>query len=216
MFNELLSLVINAGGLSRRMGQAKALLPLPPDGTPLIVHILRRLAPLVTDRTVVVSNDPAITAALDGMNDVLILPDHFSMGCALGGVATGLQASSGWAMVVACDMPLVDPQIFAQLMDHAEVAVKNNGMLDAIIPRVAGQAQPFHGLWHRRALPVLAARLANGELGVQAALAALNVVWMDERMLGIEPDVLAFLNVNTPQEWAEALAILANKDRPVA
>ena len=62
-------------------------------------------------------------------------------------------------MVVACDMPLVEPTIFGKLIDVA----KGQPALDAVIPRVAGQAQPFHGLWHVRALPLLEEkwRLAN-------------------------------------------------------
>jgi molybdopterin-guanine dinucleotide biosynthesis protein A len=110
-------------------------------------------------------------------------------------------------MVVACDMPFVDAAIFAQL---AQVAQREPGK-DAIIPRVGGQAQPFHGLWHRRGLPKLTARLAAGELGVQAALETLNVVWMDEIALGIAPDAAAFCNVNTPAEWAAMQTLLEDQ-----
>jgi molybdopterin-guanine dinucleotide biosynthesis protein A len=44
-----LDLIINAGGVSRRMGRSKALLPVPPDATPLIAHVARRLAVLPLD-----------------------------------------------------------------------------------------------------------------------------------------------------------------------
>ena len=50
MAEHFLTLVVNAGGQSRRMGQDKALLPIPP-GTPLIAHVVRRLAPLTPSRS---------------------------------------------------------------------------------------------------------------------------------------------------------------------
>lgn len=89
-------------------------------------------------------------------------------------------------------------------------------MLDAVIPRIGGQAQPFHGLWHRRGLETLEVQLRAGELGVQGALARLNVAWLDEEALGIKADDLAFYNVNTPQEWTKLLALLADQTRPIA
>lgn len=202
-----LSLIVNAGGQSLRMGRVKALLPMPQTGTPLILHIVRRLLPSVTDQVIVVANDPSIVATVNELNSVTVLQDHWVQGGALGGLATGLAACAGWAMVVACDMPLVDPAIFA----HLVAATENYPTADAVIPRVAGLAQPFHGLWHRRALSTMAAQLAAGELGVQAALAMLNVVWMDEDALGIASDTQAFYNVNCPEEWAALQAILPDQ-----
>jgi molybdopterin-guanine dinucleotide biosynthesis protein A len=205
-------LVVNAGGQNRRMGRVKALLPMPTSGTPLIAYIIHRLLPLVTDQVIVVTNDPAIAEAVSEPKNYRILPDTWPEGGALGGLATGLAASSDWAMVVACDMPFVEPAIFAKLID---VAIAE-AALDAVIPRVAGQAQPFHGLWHRRCLPLLAERLAAGELRVQVALEALHVAWMDERALGIDAQTLVFHNVNTPEEWEAVLAIWAKQEGPLA
>ena len=208
MADQPLSLIINAGGESRRMGRAKSLLPLPPDDTPLIVRVLRRLAPLVTERVVVVSNDPLVAAVVERLDQVLVVPDRWTNGGALGGIATGLGLCSGWAIVAACDMPFVDASIFTRLLEMAD----GQAAVDAVIPRVAGKAQPFHGLWHRRSLPVIEAQLMAGELGVQAALTKLKVRWVDDAMLQGERDPRmlqrAFFNVNTPQEWAELLRML--------
>jgi molybdenum cofactor guanylyltransferase len=212
MQEQPLALVVNAGGQSRRMGRAKALLPVPPSGAPLFLHIVRRLLPLVTGGVVVVANDPFVVATVEEFANepvnesqkITVLPDGWPAGGALGGLATGLSVCAGWAMVVACDMPLVDAGIFARL---ASVAC-SHPEYDAVIPNVAGHAQPFHGLWHRRALAVLVGQLAAGELAVHKALALLNVAWMDEHALGIGDDCLAFYNVNTPQEWDALQAIL--------
>lgn len=202
-----IALVLNAGGQSRRMGRNKALLPVPPDQVPLVRYILRRLIGLVNDHCVVVSDDPQVAQVLMDITGIRVLADHWSAAGALGGVATGLTACREWAMVVACDMPLVDPAIFARLIEVAG----NRPQVDAVIPFVAGMAQPFHGLWRRSALPQLEAQIEVGELSLHKALAKLNVAWIDEQALGIEPEDLAFTNVNTPEEWERALMTLRNQ-----
>ncbi|MCB1435427.1 MAG: NTP transferase domain-containing protein, partial [Alphaproteobacteria bacterium] len=54
------SLIVLAGGKSRRMGQPKALLPVPGSGEPLIRHVIRRLIALVGEELIVVTNTPTI------------------------------------------------------------------------------------------------------------------------------------------------------------
>jgi molybdopterin-guanine dinucleotide biosynthesis protein A len=114
-------------------------------------------------------------------------------------------------MVVACDMPLVDAAIFVRLLAWAKEATED---IEAIIPRIGGQAQPFHGLWHVRALPQMVAQIEMGELRLQSALARLRVCWPDEDALGVAADSPAFVNVNTPEEWARVRALLAQCDKP--
>jgi molybdenum cofactor guanylyltransferase len=212
MTNEAIALIVNAGGESRRMGQSKALLTVPPDATPLIVHIVRRLAHRVSGPILIVSNDNLVAAAIaqvrvEDSRELRVLGDQWPQGGALGGVATGLAACEGWAMVVACDMPFVDAAIFSHLLTVARAQPQ----LAAVIPVMGGQSQPFHGLWHRRSLPALEAQLLAGRLAVQAALHSLHVAWVDEDALGVDAGTLAFTNVNTPEEWVAALTILQNE-----
>ncbi len=202
-----IALVVNAGGQSRRMGRNKALLPVPPDGVLLVAYILARLRGLASDVVVVVSNDLEVAQAVQGIGSVIVLGDRWAEAGALGGIATGLQVCQDWAMVVACDMPLVEPLIFSKLIEVAN----SRQQLDAVIPLMAGQMQPFHGLWQRSALPVLEAQIEAGELAVHRALAKLKVAWMDEQALGIGGESLAFANVNTPAEWEEVAAILEKR-----
>ena len=64
MPSEAVALVVNAGGQSRRMGQNKAMLPVPPHDVPLIDHIVCQLADLVTDHIMVVSDDAQVAALM--------------------------------------------------------------------------------------------------------------------------------------------------------
>src|SRR4051812_36454975 len=115
----LFSLVINAGGQSRRMGQDKALLPVPTSGQPLWRHIVLRLRQLPITQVIVVSNQLA-TAQVAGIAlPVVCVPDADPGGGPLGGIAMGLQLCTAWGIFVACDMPLVKLRVFQYLCELA-------------------------------------------------------------------------------------------------
>ena len=212
-------LIVNAGGNSRRMGTHKALLPAPPDGTPLLLHIIERLSGIVTGQTYVIANDPTLSIRAGLPPSVHQIPDHYPGAGSLGGLATGLARCSGWAMVVACDLPLVNPQLFAALVALARatedagpgVSDDGNQRWDAIIPRTEGYPQPLHALYHRRALPAMEALLASGNLRIVNLYDAIRVRYVDEPELReVDPDLRSFFNVNTPADWQRALAILSD------
>jgi len=213
------SLVINAGGASRRMGRDKALLPVPPRDTPLICHVAQRLRTLPLERLVVVANScavqRAIAAAPHGAAPVTIRRDAYPGTGALGGLVTGLAACDGWAIVVACDMPLLNPVLLRALWDMAiesTGAIDGNtaAQVDAVVPHVNGRSQPFHALYHRRCVPVMEAQLQAGERRVRTVLTQLRVRAVSEAELRrFDPDLLSFFNVNTPADWAQALHHLA-------
>lgn len=204
-----LTLVVNAGGQSRRMGQAKALLPTP-AGVPLLVHILWRLAPLAPARTIIVANDPAI-AGMNGLpTDARCVVDAYPDTGTLGGIATGLGAAPGWAAVVACDLPFVQARVFEHLCAIAAVQKDGGDAWDAVVPIVDGYAEPLHALYHRRCLPAIVQRLAAGERRVISFMPDVRTHFIDEPALrAIDPQLDSFWNVNTPEEWETARARLA-------
>lgn len=198
---EALTLLVNAGGLSRRMGRNKALLRVGNDV--LIAHVIRRLKHLAPGGVIVVANDPAVIQALPDDVQARVAADRRPDGGALGGLATGLALSKEWMAAVACDMPFADPGLFSYLTGLA------GDEWDAIVPEAGGHAQVFHALYHARCLPVMETQLAEGRLAVQAVLDRVRVRWvrgaeLDARLT--TPD--AFLNVNTPEEWAAVQARL--------
>ena len=128
------SLVINAGGQSRRMGQDKALLPVPTSGQPLLYHIIQRLRHLPIQHLIVVSND--LTVAIFE-RPVTFVPDVYPGAGPLGGIATGLQLCSEWGIFVACDMPLVNPHVFQFLCELAsEQHVEGGDRWEAVVPHI--------------------------------------------------------------------------------
>ena len=198
-----LSLIINAGGHSQRMGSPKALLPLPPDGRPLITHIARRLRPFVTQQTIVIANDSQIES-MAGMDDetVWLADDYPGLG-PLSGIATGLAACTGWAICVACDMPLLNPALFAHFcMLAAEQDEAGNDRWDAVVPLVNAYPEPLHALYHHRCLTAIRQRIVDRQLRATSFLPDVRVRYVYEAELRrLDPELHSFFNANTPADW---------------
>ncbi len=207
------TLVLNAGGQSRRMGRAKALLPVPPHNTPLLVHMVERLRALAGEEVIIVANDPEVIAQLHFAPPPRFVADHYPDSGTLGGIATGLHAlaDDGWALLMACDLPLVSVRLCAALIALVAAHSEDGADLyDVVMPVVGGYEEPLHALYHRRCLPAIEARLAAGERRVISFLPDMRVLYVDEQTLRrYDPELRSFVNANTPAEWDHALALLA-------
>lgn len=212
---EPITLIINAGGLSRRMGQAKALLPVPPHATPLIAHIANRLLPLAEGGLVVVTNDELLPQQAMLPSGTRFVPDAFPDTGTLGGIATGLQQAPGWAIVVACDLPLVSPDLFAWLLTFAAEQEGGGDRWDAIMPVIDGYEEPLHALYHRRCLPAIINRLTLGQRRANSFLPDVRTRYIHEdELTRLDPALHSFFNTNTPEEWEEALRLLGSGPLP--
>lgn len=200
------TLLLNAGGNSRRMGRDKALLPVPGSQEPLIRHVARRLLPLTEGDLVVVANDPAVYATLEPLQPRLCLADAYPDTGPLGGLATALQVCQGWVICVACDLPLVQPPLFHHLCRlAAQEATSGSECWDAVVPQAHGRRQTLHALYHRRCLPAIRHQLAAGHYRMDGFLVDVRVRFVGEETLRRhDPTLRSFFNVNTPQDWAQA------------
>ena len=212
------ALLILAGGSSRRMGTDKLLLPVPPKGIPLVRHVAERLLPLAAKVTVV-ANDPGVCAVFqdlgreevqrerEGMRAgtlVDCLPDDTPGDGPLGGLATGLRRTEGWALTVAGDMPLISAACCRFLIDCSDSSC------DAVVPVLDGQVQPLHAVYSRRCLPSVERALAAGMRRMDSFWNEVRVRQVQaEEFRPFDRDLLTFANVNRPAEWKEALALLS-------
>jgi molybdopterin-guanine dinucleotide biosynthesis protein A len=192
------SLVILAGGLSRRMGRDKASLPAG-DGT-LIEHLARRLAPAV-DETIVAggSSQPA----LPGMRTV---EDRYSGHGPLAGIHAGLAAARyPHVWVVACDLPDADPALAALFLGLT-------AGYDAVVPRMDGEPQGVCALYNRALVTRIDGLLSSGERRVKSLLAASNVRYVtSEELRTVDPELRSFRNINTPADYQAWLTTAPRK-----
>ncbi len=199
----MLTLVIQAGGESLRMGTDKALLPF--LGQPLIMRPINRLAQLA-DELLVTSNQPDNFRFL-GLTP---LPDILPGLGALGGLFTALKvARYPNVAVVACDMPFASLAIFA-----LELAVLHETGADAVIPRTEAGTEPFHAIYRRETcLAHIQAALEAGKRRVDAWFSQVTIRYLEPAEYEpYDPDKLAFLNINTPEELKDAEKIASAKN----
>jgi len=190
--------VIQAGGRSTRMGgEPKALLEL--AGKRIVERVVDALS-TVLDDLLVVTNTPE-------RYEFLRLPmvaDRYPDGGSLGGIFTGLEAAGGdAAFTVACDMPFLSPDVVRLVLARA-------GEADVVIPRVNGQYETMHALYAKACLAPMEARLRAGQLRIVGFFPDVRVLEIDAAAVARHraPEV-AFMNVNTPDELAQARALAA-------
>ena len=194
----MLTVAIQAGGDSRRMGQDKALIPF--LGEPLIQRVMERVA-MLADEILVTTNKPEAF----GFLQVSLVADVIPGTGALGGLYTALFAASHpLVAVVACDMPFANSQI----LSAARRLLENTGA-DVAIARTEAGYEPFHAVYRRETcLAAVGLALAAGERKLISWFAAVQVTLLPSEIITrYDPQQLAFWNLNTPQELAEAEAL---------
>jgi FdhD protein len=157
------------GGGAERLGFPKEMLRV--DGRPLalaMVQKLQRHFPTVG----VVTNRPAY---LQHLLDAPLHRDVYPGRGPLAGIHTGLGAAgSEAAFFLGCDMPLVPDELIARLAAAARQADP------ALVARTPGGREPLCGVYRRKLLPALEARLEAGrDLGAGAFLEAVGAREME-------------------------------------
>ncbi|MGB6838422.1 MAG: molybdenum cofactor guanylyltransferase [Dehalococcoidia bacterium] len=198
---------VMAGGVSRRLGRDKALESI--GGKPLIERVLDTLTPLTTEILVVLAS-PEQAEALPLPSSVRVLTDVYPKRGSLGGIFTGLRASAeSWSLVVACDMPFLNPRLLQHLIEAS-------ASVDAVIPRLSGRPEPLHALYSKACLAPMERMLRAGQLKIAPLFDAVKVRYLDEETIDrIDPKHISFFNINTQADLEEALR-LARQQSPDA
>ncbi len=206
---EQLSVLILAGGRSRRMGQDKVWLVL--DGQPLIERTARRVLPVAAEY-IFSTNTPERILALMAALPVpgRAVGDTYLGAGPLAGLHAGLAgAHCDLVLALAADMPFVSLDLVRHLVEQA-------AGYDVVMPHVlsphSGEAtkEPLHALYRRSCLPAITAHLSAHDLQAFSFLPDVRVrnVQPDE-MRALDPDLLSFFNVNTPEDWQRAQRLVS-------
>jgi len=191
----MLTVAIQAGGESRRMGRDKALMLF--LGQPLIQRVTTRLA-AIADELIVTTNRPADYTFLD----LPLFSDIHPGRGPLGGLYTALSsASQSLVAVAACDMPFVNPDLLAYQARTLEAEAA-----DVVIPFSKEGYEPLHAVYRRETcLPIVERALSGAEWKLISWFPKVKIrkLTVDE-CRQYDPSGLAFANINTLQELAEA------------
>ncbi len=191
--------VILAGGQATRMGGGdKGLLRL--AGRPILTHVADRLEPQVASLALNANGDPARFAGFG----LPVIPDSIEgFAGPLAGVLAGLDWAAGEGadhiVTAAADTPFFPADLVPRLMLAAEENDK-----PIALARTTGGRHPTFGLWPVSLREDLRAALLEGTRKVVAWTDAHGTAYADFPSPGIDP----FFNVNTPDDLAEAEAML--------
>lgn len=192
------TVVIMAGGQSRRFGSNKALAQW--DGEPLIQRIIRRVSK--------VTDDLVLSVREQGDYDWLDVPkvvDLVKGAGPMGGLYSCLKAlDTEKVVLVACDMPLVCPELI-------EFMINLECQEPVVIPVANGREHPLHARYHHGLLPLVERLVQDGRYKMKELLDQVSVRTVTQKDLldkSIDVDLaLCLSNVNTQEEFRKTRAM---------
>jgi len=195
----VITLAVQAGGRSSRMGRDKALIPL--GGIPLIEHVLRRTAGLA-EEVLITTNRPADLVYLG----VRLVADREPGAGALPGLLTALEAAHGeTVLLLACDLPFVCRPLLEHLLSRAPEA-------QVVVPQWNDSLEPLHAVYSRSCANAVRAAVQAGQQRVIDILPRVTQRVVDEAAIAqFDPHGWSFFNVNTPQDLVRAERVLAGQ-----
>jgi molybdopterin-guanine dinucleotide biosynthesis protein A len=187
------------------MGSPKAWLLL--EGETLLARVVRRIAEVASPIVVVAAPGQGIPPLPEG---VLVARDPVSGRGPLQGIAAGLDALVGRASAVfvsSTDVPFLHPALIRRL--HA---LRGEDFAIAV-PRAQGHYHPLSAIYGLEARAEIAALLAADRLRPFFLFERMPTIFADEALLlegeelrAADPALLSLENVNTPEQFAAALA----------
>lgn len=194
--------VVLCGGQSRRMGRPKAWLPVGEET--MLGRVVRLLSEVVAPIVVVAAPDQEVPPLSDG---VTLVRDAERGHGPLEGIAAGLTALQGKvraAYVSSCDVPLLRESFVRRMIELL-------GDHTICVPEVGGYHHPLAAVY-RVEVANLARELLNASRYRPVFLfesVATRIVQPDE-LHEVDPQFDSLRNLNTPEEYAAALAVLTN------
>lgn len=185
--------IILAGGKSTRINTNKSMAQI--GNKKMIEHVRDNLSGVV-DEVIVVAGDigqrEKISTVICGAS---LTHDPVIGYGPVAGILAGLQSAKGdYAMVVACDMPFVNPDVVDFLFSLAEG-------YDAVVPRWPdGNIEPLHAIYKRNStIKACESAIERDDRRIVSPLNALSRVKCVsiEKIKEIDPELKTFINVNT-------------------
>ena len=196
-----LGAVVLAGGRSSRMGQPKALLDW--HGLTAVEHAVEVVREGVAGGPVCVVRAPG--QELPPL-DAIVVDDAVAHDGPLAALHAGLAALAGRAEIAfACG---VDTPLLAPAFVRVVCGALREGD-DAVVPVIAGRAEPLLAAYRSAIAPTLEALLVRGARGLRDIPGSCSVrelseqeLLLDDRLRAADPALRSAANANTPEAWA--------------
>ena len=185
------SIVIQAGGQSSRMGEDKGLVEL--CGKPMIQNIIDRLYPFA-DELIITTNRPGSYKQFG----LQMFEDIYKDYGALAGLHTALSyARNEIVFVIACDLPFVNISLFRFMKKMFEAKP-----VDLVIPRTEKGFEPFYAFYKKEnCLPLVTDAIESGKRRLISWFenAKVHPIYEDQ-LREFDPYLDSFVNINTPED----------------
>ena len=188
------------------MGSSKALLAF--GAETMLQRVVRLLGTVVSPLVVVGAPQQSLP---DLPADVTVASDEQEGLGPLEGLRAGLKALPGTveiAYVTSCDVPLLVPGFVRRMIDLLSDH-------DIAVMETDGLAHPLSAVYRRDTLPHVESLLAQGRLRPVFLFDAVRTRRVQPaEMASVDPELLTLRNVNTREDYVEALSSAGLADPP--
>lgn len=188
------------------MGTSKALLPF--GGETMLQRVVRLLGTVASPLVVVAAPDQALPEL---PASVIVTRDEREGRGPLEGLRAGLKALPSdveMAYVTSCDVPLLVPAFVKRMADLL-------GDHDIAVVEIDGFPHPLSAVYRRRTLPHVEALLAADRLRPVFLFDAVRTRRVQPaELVSVDRDLLTLRNLNTHEDYLDALATAGLGDQP--
>jgi molybdopterin-guanine dinucleotide biosynthesis protein A len=193
--------IILSGGRSKRIGRDKGLVEL--DTKPLISWVIDAVQGVTDEVIVVVGSEKRISQYQAVVpRGVHVIPDFYQEDSPLIGLISGLREAKGeYAVICACDMPFVVPEVLELLFTLSE------GKNGTLLVKPNGWIEPIPSVYHvSNCLKYAEVLRGMGEMRIRKVLETMvdTMILPVEKLRGIDPDLVSFVDLDTLESIEEA------------
>lgn len=183
--------IILAGGKNSRIAMTKALIQL---GEQTIIEQTVRLFQELFDEVIIVTNNFGDYDHLGAKLTSDLIPETGP----LGGLYSGLVLSSSeYNLVVACDMPFIDPAIILHLQNYTY-----SKRYEVIVPEFNGFIEPLFAFYSKTCIPTILDHLNQKDYKIRSFYSRVKVKEVPcHHFKAVEK---AFFNINTREDLQQA------------
>jgi molybdopterin-guanine dinucleotide biosynthesis protein A len=195
------SAVILAGGKSSRMGRPKADLKF--EAASMLDDIVSEMTRVFNELIVMVAEERSYPWEGLGVRAVADRAPYRGPVAALAQALREIRFDRAFAC--SCDVPFVNGDLARKLCDML-------GNHEALIPEVDGKLQMLHAVYRKDCAKVLASMRKAGENRLHAIVNFANVrIMLEDEIRALDPEMLSFFNVNTPEDYQRALQLRTSR-----